>query len=119
MKPVLCIILVFVSSCVSHDDPQANTCNVNNPIEDLPWLKKEVAEFNGSDLERAYWFITKATYKSETVFIVRNCCPNCSTLPPPVYACNGVLLFRGNDEQYNDISGERLIWKSPEYACTF
>lgn len=119
MKPVTFIILIFVSSCVSHEFPQANICNVTNPIEDLPWLKAEVDDLNDTELGRKYWFITQATYKLETVFIVKNCCPNCNTLPPPVYACNGELLFRGSDEQYNEINGERLIWKPTDYACTF
>lgn len=119
MKRSACIILVFISSCVSHEFPQANSCNVNNPIEDLPWLKAEVADLNDSELGRKYWFITQATYKLQTVFIVKNCCPNCGTLPPPVYACSGELLFRGSDEQYKDVHSERLLWKPTEYACTF
>ena len=119
MRSVACIILVFVSSCVSHEYPEANTCNVANPVEDIPWLKAEIADLNDSELERKYWFITQASYKFETVFIVKNCCPMCNTLPPPVYACNGELLFRGSDTQYKDIHGERIIWKSIEYSCTF
>lgn len=112
-------MVFLVSSCVSHDFPQANTCDVRNPVDDLPWLKAKVAELNNSEFSRKYWYITQATYNLETVFIIKNCCPNCLTLPPPVHACNGQVLFDGADEQFDDIQAERLIWKSTEYACTF
>lgn len=110
---------LFVSSCVSHDFPLANTCNVANPIEELPWLKAQVADLNNSEYQRKFWYITQANYYHQTVFIVNNCCPNCLTLPSPVYACTGELLFRGNDERFNDVNDQRLLWKSDEYACTF
>jgi len=119
MKPAACIFLIFISSCVSNELPQANNCDVANPIEDLPWLKAEIADRNDSEMERKYWYITQASYKVETVFIVKNCCPMCSMLPPPVYSCDGELLFRATDEEYNRISHERIIWKSAEYECTF
>ena len=87
------IILIFLSACVSHELPSENRCNAPNPIEDLAWLKAEVADLSNSDLAKKYWFITQATFRQETVFIVRNCCPTCNTLPSPVYSCNGELLF--------------------------
>lgn len=118
MRAVACILLALVSACGSHDFSQANTCNVTNPIEDLSWLKAVIADLNNSELGRKYWYITQATYKLETVFIVGNCCPNCLTVSP-VYACNGELLFHASDEQFKDIKGASLIWTSNEYTCTF
>ena len=119
MKPAACILLVFVSSCVSNEFPHANNCDVTDPTEDLPWLKAEIADLNGSEMGRKYWYITQASYKGETVFIVNSCCPHCGMLPPPVYACNGELLFRATDEEYDHVGHERIIWKSADYACTF
>ncbi len=119
MKPVACVILVLLSSCVSHDLPQGNSCNATNPIEDLPWLTAEIADLNDSELGKKYWFITQAVFRHQTVFIIKNCCPNCSTLPAPVYACSGQLLFRASDDQYKEIRNEKILWRPADYACTF
>lgn len=104
MKPISYIILIFLSACVSHELPSENSCNAPDPIDDLAWLKAEVADLSNSDLAKKYWFITQATFRQKTVFIVRNCCPTCNTLPSPVYSCNGELLFRASDEPYDPIS---------------
>ena len=119
MKPVSYLNLIFVSACVSHELPLGNSCNAANSVEDLAWLKAEGADLSNSDFTKKYWFITQATFRHETVFIVRNCCPTCNTLPSPVYSCHGELLFRASDEQYSETKSERIIWKSTEYLCSF
>jgi len=97
-----------------------NTCTVNNPVEELAWLKAEVQrrEQNPSDIEK-YFYIQQADYKQQTVFIYNNCCPMCNTIMP-VYDCQGKLLFYLSDkpEEGKNIKNTKVIWQPKDYACS-
>jgi hypothetical protein len=62
---------------------------VNNPAQDLPWLREKVKALR--ERQSSYEYIQQATYRGQTVFIFGNCCPSCNTVVP-VYNCQGELI---------------------------
>ncbi|MDO5968438.1 hypothetical protein Q4Q35_01325 [Flavivirga aquimarina] len=115
--------LFFISflSCKNDDDNFNNTCNVLNPVEDLSWLKEQIAELeteNSTFLKFMYFSQTK--YDEQTVYVLRNCCPYCNTAIL-VYNCEGIHIGTiGNDD--NDITpdilkNEIIIWEASNFEC--
>jgi len=96
-----------------------NTCTVNNPVEELAWLKAEIQhrEQSPSEFEK-YFDIQQAEYNQQTVFIYNSCCPVCTT-SVPVYNCQGELLFYGIDkpQEAKKIKNIKIIWQPKDYAC--
>jgi hypothetical protein len=116
------MISLMAFSCEKEKDciTPVNICAVDNPTQNLPWLKAEIQrrEQSGSEVEK-YFYIQQAEYKGQTVFIYNNCCPMCMTIVP-VYNCQGEQLFylgqvTGETEQLKNI---KLLWKPANFACT-
>lgn len=123
MKKVFSIltIIFFISSC-NNDKDDINTksaCGVDNPIENLAWLKDMIQEKgqNYSDLYK-YMYIKQSTYNNEAVFIDANCCPECNSVFP-VYNCSGEEIGVIGDEKFpSDLfSKGKVIWKSKDNEC--
>ena len=112
----LFLFIVFISSCVTHDLSELNTCRVVDPINDLEWLQDHIRDISKSSLSH-YWYITQATYQDQTVFLIRNCCPNCGTVLP-VFNCEGDRLFNLDVGRQSEIRNEQIIWRGPDFACT-
>jgi len=94
-KAIIASIFLSFISCENDnlDLPIIAACDVNNPIDELSWLKKQVSEIENNEGEIAkYFFIEIANYKNETVFIANNCCPICNTVVP-IFDCD--LYFWG------------------------
>ena len=112
------LITVFVT-CTYHDSGDLNnTCMVNNPATDLPWLKAIISQYETSAVEMSqYLYITQATHEGHSVFIFGSCCPNCNTVIP-VYDCHGDFLFyRFDKEQADKIKDEKMIWRAANSMC--
>jgi hypothetical protein len=62
-KLLLLLVLALVMSCEKPD----NTCNCDNPLEDLQWLKDLKSSFTDCTCQIS---IIQATYNKETVFYV-------------------------------------------------
>lgn len=88
-KIISIIIVCFLISCSSNQETISN-CNVDNPLENLTWLKKikENLEKSATAWKSS---ITQYTYKNEAVFLVEPCkdCPDGMT---SVYNCSGTII---------------------------
>lgn len=114
-------VLLLALGC-NNDDlnlPVVSACNVENPIEDLEWLRGQITELKklNSDLTQ-YFFIEQAEYQNETIFISNNCCPFCNTIVP-MYNCSGDNIGLFGDENFNSstISNRAIIFRSSDFGC--
>ena len=116
---LLTLLPFLVLSCKSDDISLDNTCNIENPIEDLSWLKERIADIEQSSLTDAF-YISQATYEGKTVFIVGNYCANCNSISP-VYNCEGERINTlGCSEEFIDFSilnQDTIIWNSENFIC--
>ena len=111
------IFAIFIFSC-NKSKLSNNTCNVSDPIEELNWLKKEIAELKQSNSEyskASYYNI--ATYKRKTVFYYGSCHPSAD------YAfilrnCNGDEVSSVNAVM-KDLKYVEVLWKHPDNQCAF
>lgn len=85
-KTFLFIALILVMSCEKED----NTCNCDNPLEDLEWLKELKSSFTNCTCRMA---IFQATYNKQTVFYSVMNDPLCDGYyPVAIRDCNGDVL---------------------------
>ncbi|GAA3649226.1 hypothetical protein [Flavivirga jejuensis] len=119
------LLLLTILSCNNNDDAPAadfeNACNITNPIEDLNWLKEQIAELekeNSTFLKFTYFSETK--YNEQTVYALRNCCPYCNTAIL-VYNCEGIHIGTiGNGDNYitpDILTNETIIWEASNFEC--
>lgn len=115
------LIIIFLFSACSDDSEPLQACKTENVLEDLPWLNDVIEEQEQSFIGRNYSFISTGQYKLKTVFILQNCCPNCSSLPPSVYDCSGNILgYLGSEGiEFDKVKNYEVIWKSSENSCGF
>ena len=110
------VILLLVFSC-EKDILSDNTCNVDNPLEQLDWLKNTIQIIEQSNPEWSkYYLISMAKYKGETVFIQSNCNPLANSVFP-VLNCSGQLLGVLGEIPLESLSDRNVIWKSVNSAC--
>lgn len=121
-KKYLPFLLLMLSStgCTYHEmEPGlSNTCSVQNPIEDLPWLR-EMVPSPGQLLENN-WYIQQGTYKGQTVFAFNICCANCNYVVP-VYDCDGVLVFQNlyvQGDVHPEVKNLVTIAKAEDFKCS-
>lgn len=92
MKALFCFFTVmFLTSCPSDfDSLENNTCNVEDPISNLVWLKeiKDNLEQSASATKKQ---IIQYSYKNETVFLV-DICYNCADNLTTLYNCSGAVI---------------------------
>ena len=115
------VFLMALSFSCQEDVVPGPACNVENPVRDLDWLADIAEELDNSGL-RDVFYISQAKYRLKTVFVVRNCCANCSTLPPPVYTCDGKQIG-SIGEGKGDIDPEILdnsivVWSTENFSCS-
>jgi len=116
MKNVLLILGIILTLAFSCKDQGPDLiCNVNNPTEDLPWLKSEIERRKQSqnDISK-YFYIEQGEYNGQTVFIYNNCCPMCNTILS-VYDCNGKKLF--DLDSTIEIKNIKKIWVPEDFPC--
>ncbi|HLN20487.1 MAG TPA: hypothetical protein VK213_05320 [Bacteroidales bacterium] len=107
-----CIIifsaLILIMSCEKYD----NTCNCDNPLEDLPWLKDLKSSFTNCTCQIS---IFQATYNKKTVFYAALTDPLCNSYYPVVIRdCKGDTLkvyepSLGTDFN-NEVTDRKLIF---------
>ncbi len=103
MKRILLVISVFIVasvlpySCETFESANMQVCDVENPLEDLPWLKdiKLAIQLNMSPAGSQ---IIQYSYKGEYVFWV-DVCFQCPDGVIAVYNCAGEVIceFGGID----------------------
>lgn len=112
---VLIIIVLNLLSCEkdTKNIVKNNTCNVVNPIEDLDWLKGEIAKINQDE----YSYYVMAEYKGKTVYYYGNCNPTANYVSI-VRNCNGDSLGLINSLS-NELSNTKIVWKHVNSKCYF
>ena len=117
----LFIVLLIVISCDSNKNEieSKSACNVENPVEDLTWLKAEIDNRvqNPTDFTK-YESILQGEYNGENVFIFTNCCPHCNTIIP-IYNCEGEQIGYMGDGNFDSDSVKKtiIIWKPSNSVC--
>jgi hypothetical protein len=104
----VCSVLLF--SCNENEDPIG--CGVENPVEDLAWIR-EAIEFSQSSALAGFAYLIQGTYRGETVFIVASCCPFCNLIEV-AQNCRGEVI---SDASVNDVMDQKVIWKPENSAC--
>ncbi len=89
---VVLFICLSLLACSNDDDQNTSLeiCGVNNPIEDLPWLKeiKEGFEMSFSPVGSQ---IIAYQYNGNDVFWINNCV-NCEDALVQIYNCMGEVI---------------------------
>ena len=126
MKNILLSGLAIISCAFTCEDRKEcafdhdRACNVQNPVTELAWLSDRIEEINQS-AGSEHFYVQSAQYLTQDVFIIENCCPDCLTLPPPVYNCEGTLLGRvgtGKDDiNPSLLKNETIVWKPDNFTC--
>ena len=106
-------------------------CGVKDPEINLPWFKALTEEINASWTGSQDTYIQHGSFITNVgqgshleipVFIVQNCCPNCSSAIF-VYDCDGNLICNfgsGSTECLNGfVTLGKVIWKSSQNGCLF
>lgn len=116
MKSIFPFLALLIALSCDDSEPRP-ACAVDNPVEDLPWLADIIEEAEATEYWHNFTYIQQAYYLNQPVFIIGNCCPNCSYIVP-VYNCEGVLICYLHDCLDGFLKHEKLIWKSEQSNCT-
>lgn len=110
MKPYLLFFVISIFATFS--------CNDDNVCEDLDWLDSEIETMEQSGLSQ-FFYVSQAKYIGMTVYVFRNCCPICFTLPPRVVTCSGDLIGRlGEDIDSNKLKNDIIYWQPDDFGCS-
>jgi len=115
MKIKFFLLLLSITACNEDTIELANTCEVENPAEELPWLKTAIDDFMETDISHNY--VEQATYQENTIFIFLSCCPACFFIPR-VYDCQGNRLQNVPiDLEAIPQEKRKIIAKGEDFAC--
>lgn len=115
MKKYL-FLFVFSSLLLSCDNDEGPTsCGVENPVEDLAWIKASIEDVNNTGLSE-YSYLSQAKYQGETLFFFGSCCPFCNWALI-VTDCQGNALE--GDIRLTDLSDVTVIWQPANSVCDF
>jgi hypothetical protein len=107
---------LFIFSC-EKDYLSDNTCNVSNPLKELPWLKSAIQNIEQlSPDESKYSYISMAKYNGETVFIESNCNPVADSVFP-VLNCAGQKIGIMGEISPDSLINRKVIWKPANSVC--
>lgn len=84
---VLFFSILFLTSCPNEDVLIDKVCEVENPLEELAWLKDIKTNFLLSSVYQKR-IIEEYNYKNQTVFLIDNC-SDCADNLVIAYDCNG------------------------------
>ena len=124
MKILKILLLALSVSFLSCDEDKENTntvCNVNNPLDDLPWLRKIVNEFEHNAVELDYnphAIIHQCMYKDGIGFLLEMCV-GCPDTGYSFRNCEGQVLCGGGGITGEDNCSElginfesrKIIWE--------
>lgn len=111
----MCFALV---SCSGNDDDIISACAVNNPAEDLEWLKAEIERRreNPTD-DMKYCYIVQAQLNGQDVFIYEDCNP---LINKAVFIlnCEGIgINTQDNPTAFDQVVNKIIIWKGNNFTC--
>lgn len=115
MKSFLLVLLsaALLFACNENEGPAG--CGVENPIEDLAWLKQEI-ENASVPSSSEYSFLMQATYQGQTIFFFGFCNPlwNYAAI---IKDCQGNRI--PGEVSSADLANQKVIWKPANSVCTF
>lgn len=106
---------LVVFSC-EKDFLADNTCDVSNPLEELPWLKNIITDLEQSSSYADFTLISMARYQGETVFLESNCNPAANSITP-VINCSGDRIGILGEISPGSLTDMKVIWKSQNSHC--
>jgi len=122
VKTALCLVAItlFVATSCDKSKTLSNTCDVDNPLTDLPWLKNIIDGFEkdveAGDLLHAR--IYQCNYNKSEVGFLLEPCVDCSDGGSTLMSCKGESLcaiggFAGSTcPEFNiDFEHKKLIWE--------
>lgn len=114
-KSVLLVLLLTLISCEKDDDMDIPKylCEVQNPIENILWLKEAIDEIRNDQ----YSYYSTAIYQGERVFFYGNCDPTVN-YASFIRNCAGDNLGNTN-EFYDSLSKIEVVWKHQDSKCNF
>ena len=126
MKKTAFILLLslLTFSCNDEDSNTTSACGVDNPVQDLTWLKNEIEKRESDQIEETidwqYHYIMQTTLDKQDIFIYGNCDPLLNSVDV-VYNCSGENIgFIGDEEFPTDLrSKANIIWKGQGNQCNF
>jgi hypothetical protein len=90
IKLLAFVLIVILSACNKDDEDSSNVCDIENPLEDLTWLKdiKRTFDLNQSPQREQ---IIQYRYHGDDVFLIDACfqCPDAITY---VRDCEGEII---------------------------
>lgn len=115
MKKILLLFICsdLLFSCNENEGPVV--CGVENPAEDLAWIKKEIQSI-GFPNSVKYSYLMQASYQEKTVFFFGYCNPlmNFALI---VKDCEGNQVL--GETTLSDLKDQKVIWKPSDSECNF
>lgn len=104
--------LSFAISCKPDDEVSA----CGNDPQNIQWLNDRIAELESSEIVQ-YFYIERAEFQGNQIFIFNNCCPFCGTIIS-VYNCEGEMIGTlGTEISASKINGRKIYWKPTGFGC--
>lgn len=115
--PIIMMVLFFIISC-SNDDDIIPACGVNNPLEDLAWLKAEIDLRNENPTEdMKYCYIVQAKLNNQDVFIYEDCNPLVDKAFFILNCEGNTINTQDNPNAFDQLKNKIIIWKRNDFAC--
>lgn len=102
-------ILLFFQSCADSMQDMQDDCGVDNPVENLEWLKLEIEHASRS----SFIYLVQGRYNGRTVFFFDGCNRFWLSLTV-IRDCHGALI---EEASVNDVIKQQVIWKPENSAC--
>jgi hypothetical protein len=118
---ILSLFLACLFSCEKNRFD--NTCGVDDPVEELAWLRDQIAYIEQMDTEASqYYYFRMAKYNGVTVFLPGNCNPAINMVSA-VLDCSGERIgIIGDGEDmigWDELTDMQLLWHPENTACNF
>lgn len=114
---LLSILVLALVSCSDNDDI-ISACAVNNPAEDLEWLKAEIDRRNENPTDdMKYCYIVQAQLNGQDVFIYEDCNP---LINKAIFIlnCDGIgINTEDNPTAFDQVENKIIIWKGSNFTC--
>jgi hypothetical protein len=102
------VTLIMILSCEKYD----NTCNCDNPLEDIAWLKELKDSITNCTCEIS---IIQAAYEKQTVFYVALTDPVCNgVFNINLTDCNGTIIknYSIHDQTFdNEVTNRKVLYR--------
>jgi len=95
MKFAFVFFAVLFAGC-QPGEPGANSCGVQDPINELPWLRKKVDTLETDKGQRS---VSLVSYKQQTYIVISKVWS--SSPASDIYNCDGQPAIKGLNVSYN------------------